>query len=227
MSLSKSSVFFNSFRLRFILIISFLSFARASCSQLFNCSVVRSVTEESAHQQVAKSRERAPKPNPDCCYFGADTQFTRLQASNSEVATRSVLSLSKSWNFTVERVEVVRVNGWSKNVCYSCRPRRLRRPSGVVYWALYFYEKNWLFNFWCSRLKYSDNYYHCNSPDKYLMAFHSLVTSTVLVHVFALSGLDVLDSEDFRACNVTKRLVHHTVSSRPGEPLEYRDEWSV
>ena len=49
----------------------------------------------------------------------------------------------------------------------------------------------------------------------------------VPVDVPALLGLDVLDSEQLYACNVTNRLVHRAVLSRPGEPLQYEDRWSV
>ena len=49
----------------------------------------------------------------------------------------------------------------------------------------------------------------------------------VSVDVPALLGLDVLDGEGLYADNVTNRLVHRQVISRPGELLFYKDRWSV
>ena len=55
----------------------------------------------------------------------------------------------------------------------------------------------------------------------------SVLMDIVPVDIPALLGLDVLDGESLYADNVTNRLVHRCILSRPGEPLEYEDRWSV
>ena len=49
----------------------------------------------------------------------------------------------------------------------------------------------------------------------------------VPVNVPALLGLDVLDSEELYADNVTNRLVHRHVVSRANNILRYKDRWSM
>ena len=49
----------------------------------------------------------------------------------------------------------------------------------------------------------------------------------VPVDVPALLGLDVLDAEGLYADNVTNRIVHRHVTSKPGEPLSYQDLWCM
>ena len=49
----------------------------------------------------------------------------------------------------------------------------------------------------------------------------------VPVDVPALLGLDVLDTEQLYADNVTNRLVHREILSKQGEPLAYKDRWHV
>ncbi len=49
----------------------------------------------------------------------------------------------------------------------------------------------------------------------------------VPIDVPALFGLDVLDSERLYADDVTNRLVHREVLSRPGEQLRYKDRWHL
>ena len=49
----------------------------------------------------------------------------------------------------------------------------------------------------------------------------------VSVNVPALLGLDVLDSEELIADNVTNRLIHRHVVSRAQGLIKYDDKWSM
>ena len=49
----------------------------------------------------------------------------------------------------------------------------------------------------------------------------------VAVNVPTLLGLDVLDSENLCAGNVTNRLLHCNFQSRPSDEVEYKDVWSL
>ncbi len=54
-----------------------------------------------------------------------------------------------------------------------------------------------------------------------------IMMEIVTVDVPALLGLDVSDGEQLYACNVTNRLIHHEILSRPGERLRYKDTWRI
>ena len=54
-----------------------------------------------------------------------------------------------------------------------------------------------------------------------------MLIETVEVNIPALFGLDVLDSEQLYACNVTNQLFHRQILSKKGDPLIFIYKWST